>query len=60
MMRVIVKDGSIALYEYDTGTKEMHLSPAMADKPDVRQALRMALKYLGKDDPPKDEVPFNG
>lgn len=49
-MIVTVKDGAIALYSYDTDKKQEGLFPATADKPDIRQALKEALKFLGKDD----------
>ena len=60
-MRVSVKDGSIELYSYDTDKTAPCLSPAMADKEDIRVTLREALRLLGKSDkPPKQEPPSEG
>jgi hypothetical protein len=49
-MIVVVRDGSVELYSYDTEHKTEGLSPAQADFDDVRDALREALAYLGDDD----------
>ena len=46
-MIVIVRDGSIELFKYDTETKDEMLSPAQADIEDVKVALRKALRALG-------------
>ena len=48
-MIVVVRDGAIALYTYDTDTKTEGLSPAKADIEDIRTALREALEFIRSD-----------
>jgi hypothetical protein len=46
-MIVIVRDGAIELYKFDSEKKAEELSPAQADIEDVKRALRRALRALG-------------
>jgi hypothetical protein len=49
-MIVVVRDGTVELYSYDTEQATDGLSPASADIDDVKAALQEALAYLGDDD----------
>jgi len=47
-MIVVVKDGTIELFKYDTDKLIDGLSPARADVEDVRSALKEAMAFLKK------------
>jgi hypothetical protein len=48
-MIVIVRDGAVELFKYDTVEINDILTPARADFDDIKQALRDALQFLNDD-----------